>query len=302
MLPRTLLTLLLLAPGALYAGSKEVPPPVVEAPENYLLNKVYAEGSYTFEGGFDDGGGESFGAADVWYARGGYEHLIPIGGPHWFARVGARYTALGLGDTDAPLPDLFQSVSMPIGIEWRKETGIPLPKFTFSINPGLFFSEDISSNDFDIPTVLAYGFDLSPDLRLYVGAFGGLMNKYAVLPGGGLAWRFHEGGLLALTFPQGGVFLFPSRQWEIFAGAEWFSLTHRTDGDDEELPGRLQDALVDYREIRAGIGIKYKPSKSVSLGINGGYTLDREWDYERADYTLSQENAAYVKAAFELRF
>ena len=292
---------LALVPLSASAGVKEVAPPGAESPVA-ALSKVYVESSYTFEGDLDrEDSSEHFERADVWFAKAGFEQSIPVGPQDWFLKVGLRYTYVGIGETDAPLPDTLQGLSVPVGIEWRKKTGVPLSKFSLTFNPGIYFSEDISANDFDIPTSIAYGFDLSDDLRLYVGAFGGIMNQYPVLPGGGLAWRFHRGGLLSLTFPQGGLYIFPSEQWEIFAGAEWFNLTHRTD-DDEAVPGPLRDAILSYREIRAGLGIKYKPTDRLSVGLNGGYTLDREWDYERAGYTLDQENAPYVKATFELRF
>lgn len=295
---------LILSTSAAFAGMKEVAPPGLEESEarSAALSKVYAEGSYTFEGDFTrEDSNEHFEEADVWFAKAGFEQSFPVGPQDWFLKAGVRYTHLGLGETDAFLPDSLQSIAVPIGIEWRKQTGVPLPKFSLTLTPGAYFSEDISSNDFDIPGAIAYGFDLSDDLRLYVGAFGGLMNKYPVLPGGGVAWRFHRGGLLSVTFPQGGIFIFPSEEWEIFAGGEWFSQTHRTD-DDAEAPGPLQDALLSYREIRAGVGIKYKPTRNFSVGVSGGYTVDREWDYERAGYTLEQENAPYVKATFDLRF
>jgi hypothetical protein len=53
-------------------------------------------------------------------------------------------------------------------------------------------------------------------------------------------------------------------------------------GQERDMP-KLNDAILNYFEIRAGAGVTFKVSKSFNLDLEGGCTPYRRFEYPRAD-------------------
>ncbi len=270
------------------------PPPQQEREAGELVTTLQSE--YTFESDFDDA--EKGEGPAVWASKYTYLRRIPKGKPNWYYRVGLNYSYWDISGTDAPLPDTLQSVVLPLGLEWKEDKFF---KFLFQVNPGFYFGNDLDWDDFDIPTTAIYGFDLTDDFRLYVGAVGSLFSKYGVLPVGGFVWEPQRWLILSATFPEAGVFLSFHEDWTIFLGGEFQTGSFRVDREGD-FPPALKEAVLDYDEIRVGGHVIWRFADWGELNAGGGYAVYRDWEYDRAGVEFEQEGAPYAKAALKLKF
>ncbi|MEP7070892.1 MAG: hypothetical protein ABI839_00760, partial [Verrucomicrobiota bacterium] len=76
----------------------------------------------------------------------------------------------------------------------------------------------------------------------------------------------------------------------------------RTDNQQEFKYRRLNGAAVDYLEYRAGAGITYSPTNRIALDVSGGYSIQRQFNFERADTDFRTDPAPYVRLAFKAQF
>ena len=66
-------------------------------------------------------------------------------------------------------------------------------------------------------------------------------------------------------------------------------------------PG-LRRTLLDYREIRVGVGATYGLNAGLSLELDGGTTVDRRFDYFDHGRKIKAEDAPYLTLALRGRF
>jgi hypothetical protein len=76
----------------------------------------------------------------------------------------------------------------------------------------------------------------------------------------------------------------------------------RTHRETNLRPARLQNASLDYSEYRAGLGLDYHCSPNVSVTVNGGYTFQRRFNFERAGEEFESDGAPYVRVALKADF
>jgi hypothetical protein len=67
---------------------------------------------------------------------------------------------------------------------------------------------------------------------------------------------------------------------------------------------KLDDAILEYFEIRAGAGVTWKLSKSVNFDLEGGCTPYRRFEYPRADgYKVKSEDwSPYLRIGLSAKF
>ena len=91
-----------------------------------------------------------------------------------------------------------------------------------------------------------------------------------------------------------------------FVGADLKGSTFRVDqnfGTRQAGDFRLNNAWMDYTEIRVGLGAEIKLSPEVKLSFEGGYVPYREFDYHRTPVRYHHEDgAAYGSVAFRAAF
>jgi hypothetical protein len=293
--------LFLFGAQTLFAGPVTMKTPVLETrpPESDLpLTEIKIRGTHTFESDFEEAPWDQFEGVSVSVGRFDYTQRIPLGADDWYFRTGARYEYWHVSETDAPLPDTLQSIALPLGLEWNKGKFF---KFLLMTYPGVYFSTDIDVDDFDFPTLALYGFDLTDDFKLYVGAVGSTFSQYGVLPVGGFVWSPKRWLIVRGTFPEAGVYLSTSEELTFFLGGQFLTGSFRVDREDD-FPPALREAIIDYTGIRVGGHVTWRPSDTVNITLGGGYEVFREFEYERADVELQQEGAPYVKAAVTFKF
>ena len=86
-----------------------------------------------------------------------------------------------------------------------------------------------------------------------------------------------------------------NRNLTFYAGADVRSKNFRVDDDfvgDPSDPGKLNNAILNYTEIRTGGGLIWKIGEACKLTVEGGYLPYREFDYHRADIRYKSDGGA----------
>lgn len=198
-----------------------------------------------------------------------------------------------------PLPERLTEISLNLGLA-RKIS----PQWTASVfvRPG-FYSDDasIEGDAFNVPVLGLAQYTVRKEL---VWLFGLSVNPFGdnpVLPVAGVRWQFAPEWTFNLGFPQAGLLWRPSPAVTWRAGASFqggsFRITENPAGADPA--DRLAGALLDYREVRAGLGADIKLGGTWALAFDAGAVLDRKFEYFRLDYDLDGGSGFY--GTFSLR-
>jgi hypothetical protein len=129
-------------------------------------------------------------------------------------------------------------------------------------------------------------------------------SEYYVLPGVGVRWQFADDWTLMLLLPKPRIEYTPVDKLTLFVGAEMLSGTYRVHGDLGSSKGlaKLDDAIISYREIRVGGGVKYEILPNLAAEVEGGYMVDREFDFWDEGTRIDTEGAPYVKIGVSASF
>jgi hypothetical protein len=126
-----------------------------------------------------------------------------------------------------------------------------------------------------------------------------------VLPAVGLRWKFADRWLLNGILPRPRLEYELSDKITLYAGAEFRNASYRVDDRFGTANGdpRLDGAWVDYTEIRAGGGISWKLTDSITADLEAGALLYREFDFHRAGPSFENDGSApYGQIAVRARF
>ena len=263
------------------------------------LDVFNIEDGYVFESDLVHGG-MSFGKQDSFQSKFEYYHLFRIKDAIYL-RIGLEYNRFDFGRTIAPVPVHLQSMAAVIGIDYMH--GNDLGAFIW-VKPGFYTEEHLG-----IPPLLAQitvgrAFTLQPDhLYVFVGLNADfLRGDYPVLPLAGLVWRPNEQWEVKALVPEPRITYKPNEQFEVWVGGELTGGSYRTDRDSTILPRKLDGAEVDYFEYRAGAGFVYSPTRNFSIDLGGGYAIQRQFAFTRADYYFRSDPAPYLRLEFTASF
>jgi len=263
-------------------------------PEGAKLWDVTAKTSYVFSSDFDSGD-RRLGSQDALGLEFRAVRRIPIQGD-WYFKIGAQYDRFDFGSSGAHVPAHLQSVAAVLAIEYlsRGRTG-----FIFQITPGAYFENDVNAGAFDIPIYAGMAFRLTDNFFLVGGFTAGLLREYPILPALGFVWNVSEQWKINMLVPRPGIIYTPSEKWSFWAGGELVGGAFRTGDSDEP---ELRNAVVSYREIRAGVAATWKPCPGAELVLGTGWTFERQFDYHRAGRTFTTEGAPYLNFSVQCSF
>jgi len=249
-----------------------------EPNESEPLNIVNIRSSYVFEGDFKRGNGR-LGSQSALENRISYNHRIRISG-RWYFRMGVRYDRFDFSSSPSPLPNHLQGIAGVLALEYLVDgqTG-----FLFETQPGAYFENDIDSDAFNAPTVLALAIPLVKEkLYLVGGALYTGFGEYPVLPVAGLSWQISDAWKLSLLFPNPRMIYTVNDTLKLWAGGELVGGAYRVD-DRTSGPGKLSGALLDYTDYRVGAGVNWTVCTGFSIDAGAGWSIQRVFDYHRAD-------------------
>ncbi len=208
-------------------------------------------------------------------------------------RAGAqleRYS-FGFSNGGQQLPNTLQAVNAIVGFDTQFSDSILV---RLEAQPGFYgaTSDHFGTDQFNVPFVLGGTYIYSPELQFVFGLGVNVQQKYPVLPGGGIRWKFAPKWVLDAVLPT------PRLEYELnhnvtaFARADIKANTFRVDdrfGDSHDDTG-LNNAWLSYVELRAGAGVEWKLTSSLTLRIEGGYVPYRDFDYHRTDVRYHNES------------
>jgi hypothetical protein len=95
----------------------------------------------------------------------------------------------------------------------------------------------------------------------------------------------------------------PTDDWEFRILGNLYYESFRT--DDVITPERklqVHNAIVQYSEDRAGVQAKYSGFKPFIIKLGGGCTVQRRFDFFRAEASAKTRPAPYVQVELDARF
>ena len=240
--------------------------------------------------------------ASAFNARAGYTTLFSSKPTYsWGLGVQGDYFHFGIPD-GFPLPEDVYSAAVRISSNWQFAENWTL---RVDARPGLYSDfRDISWDDVNAPFLVAVGYQINPDLLLMLGLNVNFRSDLATVGGPGVMWRFAEGWTLNLILPRPHVSYALTSKATVFAGGELKAGGFRVGDDFGQDFGRpdLDNDTLSYREIRVGGGLRYEITRALRLLVEGGYAVDRRWEYRRADQTFRTEDAPYFQVGLNGSF
>lgn len=257
------------------------------------------EGGYVFESQLHQGGTD-YGKQDAFELDAEYSHRFLIKG-NWYFRAGITYNRFEFGDSSAPVPDHLQSIAALFSIEYcvKGDRGAFL-----EVRPGFYGVNNFDSSSFDIPITLGRAWVLKPDkIFLFTGVNASfLRGQYPVIPLVGLVWHFNEQWLLYGVVPEPRLVYTPNKKLDLWVGGQITGGSFRTDESNTIFPAKLSHAEVDYSDYRLGAGLIWHATHAIDLDLGGGYSIQRRFNYERAEQDYKTDPSPYLRLLVKAEF
>jgi hypothetical protein len=218
-------------------------------------------------------------------------------------RVGFEWQRFSFGlPARAPLPDTLQSLTAVIGFDLQLfESWL----VRIEAQPGFYGSGDLAARDFNVPFIIGASYVASADLQWIIGVSVDVNRSIPVFPGAGVRWKFADHWVLNAVMPRPRLEYEWSKALTLYGGADLRGSTFRVSPDFGDTHGnsRLNRAVVDLMEIRAGVGASWKVSSWLQAELETGCVAYRDFDFHRAneDYQ-SKGAAAYGQIVFGAKF
>jgi hypothetical protein len=278
-------------------------PPVFEAqpsptPADETSRDLFSwETTYTFSSDFQE---SKLGHGDSLYDDFIYDHRFLITGK-WYLRAGVEYERYDFGGTDNGLPDHLQAAYGHLALEYvvKDHAGVSI-----EVDPGVYFQDNATWDAFDVPGKAFVTFLLKKDkIFAVVGVGWGAFQDPVIAPGGGIIWLISDKLRLQGVFPKPALVYQPNDDWDVRVIGELNFLGARTDDVlTTERKLQLRNAVVQYSEYRAGLQVAYSGLKHLKIIAGAGATVERDFDFFRADQSKRTDPAAYVRISAEAKF
>lgn len=209
-------------------------------------------------------------------------------------RLGAGYERYSFGMDDGwPLPNTLQAANLVIGLDTQFSDSILV---RFEAQPGIYGAgtDDLEWDDANIPFIIGGTYIYSPDLQFVFGLGVDVNRKYPVVPGGGIRWKLASQWVLNAVLPAPRLEFAANQQLTLRVGAVIKNQTFRMSDELGTAGGKpeLDRAVLNYAEIRTGLGFDWKITPAVTLSAEGGYLPYREFDFHRTEIRYHHEQGA----------
>ena len=278
----------------------ELQPPAVTPKTKEPVSRDLFDFKSTYVFGSDLHRNGSFGEQDAIQNSFSYAHRFFLTG-NLYLRAGIAYERFDFGSSGAPVPTQLQSVAAMIGVDYMHNDDIGA---FIQFRPGIYTQSDFDYAAFDVPTTLGRVFVLQEDrLYLFAGANAAfLRGRWPVIPIVGLIWMPNDQWKIMAMLPEPRIIYTPNDKICFWAGGELAGGSFRTDRNPAIVPTKLNGAQVDYAEYRVGGGLIYCPTDNVSVNLGGGYVIERQFDFHRADIKYKTDGAPYLRVELKTKF
>jgi len=208
-------------------------------------------------------------------------------------------------DPRVPVPDVLQEVNLVVGADFQLTPAVIMH---IEMDPGIYSDfQNISSGSFFVPIEIGGVYFVSSDLLFALGVSINYERNPPIFPGGGVRWQVTNKFLVNAILPKPQLEYRLTDKLTAHAGANLLGNDFRVSGDlasSRMAPKKLNNAILEYTEVRVGGGLNYRIRPGMSLDLEGGCTPYRKFEYPRADSfkVLSTDVAPYVQIAISAKF
>jgi len=207
-------------------------------------------------------------------------------------RLGGEWQGLWFSAAStAPVSDRLQSMSAVIGIDTEFHGWL----IRVEAHPGVYGDlHGVTGADFNVPIILGASYLSGADLQWIVGMSVNYQRGLPVIPAVGVRWKFADQWVLDLILPRPRLEYELNKNLTLYAGGDVKADTYRVNAGFGDAHGNrtLNNALVDYTEVRVGGGIEWKGTSSLKVDFETGCMVFREFDYHRADLTAKTDGGS----------
>jgi len=248
-------------------------------------------------------------AVDAWSLSGKTTRVLR---PGVFASVGGTWEQYSV---DAPVtkPSIGVSSTLPVP-EKLRGAAIDLAgamaldgdwMVSLTVSPGFYSAGSSPGSDgFNAPGLLLGTRKISPTFSVAVGLRFDAFSDNSILPIAGLRWQPAPEWRVSLGAPRTEAVYTVRKGIELFGGGSLQGGGFAIDDPRLQSAGTisLRDTYVDYQEIRAGAGVRWALTETVSLEIEGGWVVDRRFDYYERGLEVKTDGASFWHVELSTRF
>jgi opacity protein-like surface antigen len=220
----------------------------------------------------------------------------------WSLLVGASSHNIFLGGVPgAPVPQSIYTLSLTPGIGYHLND-----QWTFAagVGPRFYRVDSTDSQSIGIGGQVGATYICRPNLAFSFGLGVNPDRDIPVLPGGGLRWNFAQQFTLNLMFPRAEIDYRPGSKLTLFAGfASEFTIFRAGENLGDKIGlSQFNSGLGTYRDFHAAVGADYRIMGDLFASLEGGYSFDRQIDYDRIGQTVRFGSAPYVQVGLKFKF
>ncbi|PTY03384.1 hypothetical protein DB346_05750 [Verrucomicrobia bacterium LW23] len=208
-------------------------------------------------------------------------------------RLGGEYNRYSFGlPSAAKIPNTLYNANAIIGLDTQLGDNW---LFRLDVMPGIYTDNDgISWDDVNVPVVLGGSYLVNKDLQIFFGLSIDPWREWIAIPGAGLRWKFADQWVLNAIPPKPRIEYLASKQLTVFAGADFRSSTFRSSEDfgNTHGEGKLNNTPISYTEIRTGAGVSWNILPTLTLDLEAGAMVYRDFDFHRADFHIRNDEVA----------
>jgi hypothetical protein len=224
---------------------------------------------------------------------------------NFILRLGVQWERYAF-DTDSPvtpIPDSMNAVNAVVGGDIQLTSALMV---RIEAHPGIYGSlKHANPSLFNVPITIGASYFQSPDLIFIAGLSIDPNSDIPVIPAVGVHWKVSDRWLIEGIAPRPQLQFSPTDNITLFVGADLRTGTYRMDnqfGNSVRLE-KLNNAILDYWEVRGGGGLTWSIWNGVKLDIEGGLVPYRRFDYYRANFkVISPDWAPYVRVGLSATF
>lgn len=188
--------------------------------------------------------------------------------------TGLEYSLLYIHAPDAArLPESLHAISVSAGGRYRATEQLSI---AVKVSPG--FSGDfkvIDNDDVRVKVALLARYQLFPQLTLSGGAaYTAGANDFPVHPFAEALYQPSERWSFTLGFPRTAVVFSPHK------GSEYYIEGRFSGGEYQLHNASLEADTISYNDYRLVAGIEFPLSRSVKVGVSGGYAFARSFEFD----------------------
>jgi len=289
-----------LAATGLRADPKDEVTPTVAPPEE---TNIPVSQEFTVEGSYDGFSETKQGSAKIGDVNNSNERVDYVVSPQVTDSVLLRFgvdaerNSFSLPN-NAPLPNTLQSVNAILGADLAFGDKIIV---RVEAHPGVFsdFTE-ITGSDFDMPVQIGGTYLYSKDLQFIFGIQIDLKSNFPLIGLPGVRWQFADKWVLDAIPPKPRLEYELSPAVTLYTGLDILSGTYHLNDQFGTYHGHaggntsdLNGNIVDFTELRAGVGFTWKFLPNLTLDVSGGYMPYRDFDIHQDKIGFNPDETSF---------